>query len=97
MRQWEITLSRELSKRYDIPYYEIDNIIWDRSAGNLKFPDDIRNNTFKEIIDKKCWIIEGVQSKDWTIESFSQSDFIIILNPNVFTRSTYERNEYISK
>jgi len=39
-----------------------------------------------EIINTKCWIIEGVQSNDWTFESFSQSDYIVILNPNVFIR-----------
>lgn len=39
-----------------------------------------------EIINTKCWIMEGVQSNDWTVESFSQSDYIVILNPNVYIR-----------
>jgi adenylate kinase family enzyme len=80
------SLSREISKHYGIPYYELDNIIWDRSTESLKYPEEIRNKTLKEIIVMESWIIEGVQFKDWTIESISQSDIIFILNPNVYIR-----------
>lgn len=61
-------------------------MIWDRSAENLKYPEEIRNNTFQETIRKESWIIEGVQFRDWTMESFIRSDMIFILNPNVYIR-----------
>lgn len=38
------TLARELSKRYDIPYYEIDNMIWDRSSDNRKYPEEVKRS-----------------------------------------------------
>ncbi|WP_168124047.1 hypothetical protein [Paenibacillus sp. HB172176] len=80
------TLARQLSEMYEIPYYEIDNIIWDRSADNLKFSEELRNATFKSIIDSTSWIVEGVQYKDWTLKSIENADAVFILNPNVFRR-----------
>jgi pyrophosphatase PpaX len=41
------SLSREISKHYGIPYYELDNVIWDRSEESLKYPEEIRNKTLK--------------------------------------------------
>ncbi len=61
-------------------------MIWDRSAENLKYPEEIRNKTFQETVHKESWIIEGVQYRDWTMESFIRSDLIFVLNPNVFIR-----------
>lgn len=80
------TLARKLSKTYNVPYYEMDNIIWDRSADNLKYPDDVRDATLRLILGCEAWIIEGVQYKDWTMESIKQADIIFVLNPNVFIR-----------
>ncbi len=80
------SLAREISKQYGIPCFELDNMIWDRSAENLKYPEEIRNKTFQETIHKESWIIEGVQYSAWTMESFIQSDMIIILNPSVYIR-----------
>ncbi|TNJ68383.1 hypothetical protein FE784_00125 [Paenibacillus hemerocallicola] len=35
------TLAKELSVRCGIPYYELDNVIWDRNAEGVKYPEPI--------------------------------------------------------
>ena len=45
------TLARELSEDYHIPYYEKDNIVWERTAnGDKKRDEKERNQKFQEII-----------------------------------------------
>ncbi|AJS61498.1 hypothetical protein UB51_11490 [Paenibacillus sp. IHBB 10380] len=78
-------LGKEISKMFGIPYYELDNMIWDRTIENLRFPEAIRDVEFNRIVNSESWIIEGVQYK-WTNESFIKADFIYILNPNVYIR-----------
>ncbi|MEK8127723.1 hypothetical protein WMW72_07310 [Paenibacillus filicis] len=80
------TMARELSEHYGIPYYELDNMIWDRSREGLKYPQEVRNQTLKDIAAQPSWIIEGVQYQDWTWDSIHESDFIFILNPHVLIR-----------
>jgi adenylate kinase family enzyme len=45
------TLAGKISEAYKISYYEIDNIIWDRSSGNLKFSEEIRDRTLSLILN----------------------------------------------
>lgn len=80
------TTAKELSEKYEIPYYEIDNMIWDRSSDNLRFPEEVRDLTFSVIINSDAWIVEGVQYKDWTLDSIGKADMVFLLNPNVFVR-----------
>jgi adenylate kinase family enzyme len=78
-------LAKEISKILGITNYELDNMIWDRSGENLRFPEDIRDTEFNRIVSSESWIIEGVQY-NWTNESFRKADFIYILNPNVYLK-----------
>ncbi len=78
-------LAKQISNKLEIPYYELDNMIWDRSEESLRFPEEIRDAEFNRIVSSESWIIEGVQY-NWTNESFSRADFIYILNPNVYLR-----------
>ncbi|OMF08040.1 hypothetical protein BK129_09705 [Paenibacillus amylolyticus] len=80
------TLAKELSDKYGIPSYELDNLIWDRSAENLRYPESVRDDSIQSIISSEAWIIEGVQCKDWTIKSIQEADLIFVLAPNVFIR-----------
>lgn len=80
------TLAKELSDKHGIPYYEIDNLIWDRSAENLRNPESVRDESIHSIVSSDAWIIEGVQYQDWTLKSIQEADLIFILNPNVFIR-----------
>lgn len=78
-------LAKEISKMLEVPYYELDNMIWDRSADNRRFPQEIRDAELHRIVSSDSWIVEGVQL-EWTHESFERADLIYILNPNVYLR-----------
>ncbi|MEK4273672.1 MULTISPECIES: hypothetical protein [unclassified Paenibacillus] len=80
------TLAKELSDKYGIPSYELDNLIWDRSADDLRYPESVRDESIQSIVCSEAWIIEGVQCKDWTIKSIQEADLIFVLDPNVFIR-----------
>lgn len=79
------TLARTLSAQFHIPYYELDNVVWERAE-----PDDIRRSDADRdamlisIINTKCWIIEGAHLK-WVSPSFRLADLIIFLNPSYST------------
>jgi len=79
------TAAKMLGTYLNISYYEIDNIVWDRSAESLRFPVEVRDQTFREILGKEDWVIEGVQHQ-WTGDSFARADVIFILNPHVLVR-----------
>lgn len=78
-------ISRELSKKYNLSYYELDNIVWDRCKEDTKYPLEIRDSNLKNITKSNSWIIEGTHSS-WTFDSFKEADLIFILNPNVLFR-----------
>lgn len=74
------TLARELSEDYHIPYYEKDNIVWERTAnGDKKRDEKERNQKFQEIITGENWIVEGSPRKILR-ESFAVCDYIIMLD-----------------
>ncbi|MGG4342547.1 DNA topology modulation protein FlaR [Paenibacillus lautus] len=76
------TLARTLSSQFHIPYYELDNVVWERAE-----PDDIRRSEADRdamlisIINTKCWIIEGAHL-NWVSPSFDRADLIVFLNPS---------------
>lgn len=58
------TLARELSEVYQVPFYEEDNIVWERTVnGDKKRDEEERNKMFQEIITGKNWIVEGSPRK----------------------------------
>ncbi len=80
------TLARELSEKYQIPFYEKDNIVWKRTADrDKKRSAEERDRIFKEIIESENWIVEGTPRKCLK-ESFAYSDYIILLDINTGTR-----------
>lgn len=80
------TLAKEISKKYQIPFYEKDNIVWERTPNGDKrrLPEE-RDRIFKEIIESENWIVEGSPRKILQ-ESFECSDYIIFLDVNTKTR-----------
>ena len=80
------TLAQELSRKYDISFYELDNLIWDRSAENVRYPEEVRDISLLNILDSNAWIIEGAQHKPWTFPSILEADLILILHPHVLVR-----------
>ncbi|ULO06534.1 AAA family ATPase [Paenibacillus sp. 19GGS1-52] len=79
------TLAKELSQKYGVSCYELDNLVWDRSAENLRFPIEVRDSKLAEILNREAWIVEGVHYK-WGEESFARADLILILTPNKLVR-----------
>ncbi|AIQ72729.1 hypothetical protein NST28_05455 [Paenibacillus sp. FSL R10-2791] len=87
-------IARELSRKYGVEYYETDNLVWDRSAENLRFSVEARDAQLEEILDKPSWILEGAHYK-WGQESFKAADLIVILNPNKVIRDLRVFTRYI--
>ncbi|WP_154116509.1 AAA family ATPase [Paenibacillus monticola] len=79
------TLAKELSNKYGVSWYELDNLVWDRSAENLRFPVEVRDSKLVEILNRESWIVEGAHYK-WGEESFTRADLILILTPNKLVR-----------
>lgn len=74
-------IAQKLSKRLNIPYYDLDDIFWDNTANQygVKTLETERDNKLEQIVEQPSWIIEGVYFK-WLTPSFSLADKIIILN-----------------
>lgn len=80
--------AKKLSHSLKVPYYDLDDLYWDKKANRygVKTPQKIRDKKLKAIIKKNNWIIEGVYY-EWTHDSFSKADFIIVLKSGVYTRA----------
>jgi adenylate kinase family enzyme len=73
-------ISEKISKQYQIPHFDLDNIFWDNEALSYgkKMPIDKRTERLNEILEKDNWILEGV-FYDWLNDSFALADYIFIL------------------
>ncbi|MGE7672920.1 AAA family ATPase [Lysinibacillus sp. NPDC094403] len=81
------TLAKELSAKLNIPYYELDNVVWNRqSSGDIRRTEQQKVDYLNNIILTNAWIIEGVHNEDWVSQSFSNADLIIFLDTNYFIR-----------
>lgn len=87
-------ISELISKQYNIPHYDLDDIFWDNEAitYGTKMSIDKRAHKLNEILEKDNWVIEGV-FYDWLKDSFEIADyiFIIITNPVVFNYRIIKR------
>lgn len=74
-------LAKKLSKKYNIPHYDLDNIYWDNSSEKygIKMEVEKRNKLLQNILEKDAWIIEGIYYK-WLEQSFKDADIIYILD-----------------
>ena len=73
------TLSRLLSKKYDIKAYELDKIVWDDDNGNIKRDDDEIRKLFNKIINNNSWIIEDVGRKKF-IDGIKKADIVYYID-----------------
>ncbi|WP_315371271.1 DNA topology modulation protein FlaR [Paenibacillus xylanexedens] len=90
-------LAKNLSKQLDIPYYELDKVMWSSSVEMAgKNSPEVRDKLLNEIIIKDSWIVEGVYYK-WLAESFDLADKIIFLTPNTFVRDLRIINRFIKQ
>ena len=69
------TLSKKLSKKYNIKIYELDKVVWDDDNGNIKRKDEEVLKLFDEILTNNSWIIEDV-GRSIFIKGREQADII---------------------
>lgn len=74
-------LAKALSKKYNIPHFDLDDIQWDNESNGYgkKMPDEKRNCLLQQILANNSWIIEGVYYA-WVLESFEKADIIYVLD-----------------
>ncbi|WP_390353655.1 AAA family ATPase [Virgibacillus halophilus] len=81
------TLAKKLSSRLDIPYYELDNVVWKRcKSGDIKRTSQERDLYLHRIIQSDNWIIEGVHNEDWVSNCFHHAELIIFLDTDYSIR-----------
>ncbi|WP_419881851.1 AAA family ATPase [Peribacillus sp. B-H-3] len=81
------TLAKELSLLLNIPYYELDNVVWKRhKTGDIRRTEEERDKYLTSIINSDSWIIEGVHNEDWVSPSFHHAQLIIFLDTKNSTR-----------
>lgn len=70
-----------LSKKYNIPSFDLDNIFWDNDANQygIKMPVDKRNQLLANILQQPDWVIEGVYYA-WCNKTFDVADRIYVLD-----------------
>lgn len=78
-------IAKQLSKQYGIPHFQTDNLVWNRT-NNKKYPEETRDRMLNEILERDSWILEGVHHK-WGQKSFTQANFIFIINPTTYIQN----------
>ena len=73
------TLARKLSKKLGVKNYELDKIVWDDSAGNIKRTDEEINELFNDIINSESWIIEDV-GREIFIDGIKKADIVYYID-----------------
>ena len=84
------TLARKLSKQYNIPHFDLDEINWINENGKV-YGQKRDKKQRKQILDNLLashsdWIFEGVYFKDWINPLIEKADKIIVLNPSKWLR-----------
>lgn len=75
------TLAREISSSRNIPYYELDNVVWERDvAGDIRRTEEQRETFLQSIVEKESWIVEGVHQEEWVTQSFCHAHVIVFLD-----------------
>lgn len=82
------TLAKELSLKLNIPFYELDNIVWRRlDSGDIKRTEVEKDDLLNSIIHSEKWILEGVHNEEWVSNSFCNAELIIFLDTKYSART----------
>lgn len=82
------TLARQMSKKLNIPYYELDNVVWKRQKGHdIRRSEQERECYLNTLIRLDTWIIEGVHNEEWVGNSFKNAELIIFLDTSYSVRT----------
>lgn len=82
------TLAKDISSWLDIPYYELDNIVWIRhKSGDIRRTEQEREEYLNSILQSDSWIIEGIHNEDWVSNCFHNADLIFLLDTKYSIRT----------
>lgn len=82
------TLAKKLSSKLNIPYYELDNVVWKRQkSGDIRRTEQEMKDFLEEIVQKEDWIIEGVHWEEWVAPTFRKADEIVFLDSSYSVRT----------
>jgi adenylate kinase family enzyme len=82
------TLAKNLSTKLNIPFYELDNVVWKRNkSGDIRRTEEEREKYLHSITHSETWIIEGVHNEDWVDSSFQNAELIIYLDTKYSIRT----------
>ena len=70
--------AEKLSKKFNIPHYDLDDIEWKRKY-DIENEPETKEKLLNEILKKDNWIMEGVYHT-WCTKCFQDADRIYILN-----------------
>lgn len=73
------TLAKHLSKKLNIPMYELDTIVFDDANGNRKRTKEEIDALFLAILKQKSWIIEDVGRKAF-LKGIEEADIVYYLD-----------------
>ncbi|MGG2016336.1 shikimate kinase [Bacillus sp. S10(2024)] len=80
------TLAKMLSSQLNIPYYELDNVVWKRSEkGDVRNTPEERDGQLNDIVSSDVWIVEGAHHT-WVSQGFQHADIIIFLDVSLSKR-----------
>ncbi|WP_206912136.1 hypothetical protein IGL98_001761 [Enterococcus sp. DIV0840] len=92
------TFAKQLSAKKRIPYYELDNLIWNRhSTGDIPFPLEESTKKLQALLNKETWIIEGTTTKFWIKPALEDADIIFLLIPPYHVRVHRILSRYIKQ
>ena len=79
--------AKRISKRYNISYYDLDNIFWEdiNSGYGVKKDKNKRDKELSNILNRDNYIIEGVYYS-WLKNSFKTADLVIVIKTSVYIR-----------
>lgn len=82
------TLAKELSSTFNIPYYELDNVVWFRhESGDIRRTEQEKQAYLNSILQLDSWIIEGIHNEDWVSGCFHSADLILFLDTKYSIRT----------
>lgn len=82
------TLAKALSSKLNVPFYELDNVVWIRNkSGDIRRTEEEREEYLNNILQTSAWIVEGVHNEEWVLNSFHYADLIIFLDPDYSVRT----------
>ncbi|EGL15216.1 MULTISPECIES: DNA topology modulation protein FlaR [Paenibacillus] len=81
------TLARRLSAEWQLPFYELDNVVWKRTpSGDVRRTDEERDACLTEIVRADAWITEGAHCSGWVGSCLERADLIILVDTEYSTR-----------